>query len=68
VIDPAHWDGLPDGHTRASVVEAVEPPQRPHAALEPLSALLTRHHADLKVATRPLVDYVTLAAASKEDR
>jgi transposase len=69
VVDPAHWDGLPDGHSRASVVEAVEPPQvRPHAGLEPLLAVLTRHHADLKVATRPLADYVTLAASSKEDR
>jgi hypothetical protein len=68
VIDPAHWDGLPDGHTRASVVEAVEPPQlRPHVALEPLSVLLTRHHADLRVATRPLADYARLAASHPEE-
>jgi hypothetical protein len=68
VIDPAHWDGLPDGHTRRVVVE---PPTRPSATpataargdeLEPLTSLLARHHADIAVAARPLSDYDTAAS------
>jgi transposase len=69
VVDHSHWDGLPDGHTRAVVVE---PAARPFAAgptpdagtgtgLEPLSALLARRHADINVAARPLSDYDTAA-------
>jgi hypothetical protein len=65
VVDPAHWDGLPDGHTRAVVVE---PPTRPSAStparsdeFEPLSSLLARPHADIAVAARPLSDYDTAA-------
>ncbi len=65
VVDPAHWDGLPDGHTRAVVLE---PPTRPSSrlsasppgasdGLEPLSSLLARRHADIEVAARPLADY-----------
>jgi transposase len=65
-VDPAHWAGLPDGHTRATLVEPVGPPRRPDrpspAAPEPLSALLTRRHADLSVAARPLTDYAHAAA------
>jgi hypothetical protein len=61
VIDPAHWSGLPDGHTRATTTEPVPTvhPSRPRR-LEPLSALLTRRHADLTVAARPLTDYARL--------
>ena len=60
VIEQAHWERLPDGHTRATTTarELVEP-ERP--AIEPLSALLTRRHADLTVAARPLTDYANLA-------
>ena len=67
VIDPAHWDGLPDGHTRATVVEtaALARPDRPDQ-LEPLAALLTGRHADLTVAARPLTDYAH-AANQKEN-
>ena len=35
VVDPAHWDGLPDGHTRAVTVEPADPAgrhRRPDAA------------------------------------
>jgi transposase len=66
VIDPTHWEGLPDGHTRAVVVE-----QQPTSlgspsssatpvptGLEPLSEVLRRHRAEIPVATRPLTDYV----------
>lgn len=69
VVDEAHWDGLPDGHTRAVVVEtnpAAVPPLPTAAAtagqgLEPLSSLLARRHADITVAARPLTDYDTAA-------
>jgi transposase len=69
IIDPTHWDGLPDGHTRATTVESIGPPGqldplRPHhPQLEPLTALLTRRHADLTVAARPLTDYAYAATA-----
>jgi transposase len=64
VVDPTHWDGLPDGHTRAVVIEQ---PTRPRPSpttpsgggLEPLSSLLARRHADITVAARPLSDYET---------
>src|SRR4051794_22658494 len=64
VVDPTHWDGLPDGHPRAVVIEQ---PTRPSPSpttssgrgLEPLSSLLARRHADITVAARPLSDYET---------
>ena len=65
VVDPAHWDGLPDGHTRAVVLEpATRPltpvqPLRTSGGLEPLTSLLARRHADVEVAARPLTDYDT---------
>jgi len=68
VVDPAHWDGLPDGHTRAVVIEqptrpTPSPTTSPGAergvCLEPLSSLLARRHADVEVAARPLSDYET---------
>ena len=73
MVDPAHWDGLPDGHTRATTVETVGPGQidtTTQPAAEPLAALLIRRHADLIVAARPLADYAHAAASSdrKEDR
>ena len=72
VVDRAHWDGLPDGRTRAVVVE---PPTRGHSGppdtppahsqdLEPLSCLLARRHADIDVAARPLADYDTAASTA----
>ena len=70
MVDPAHWDGLPDGHTRATTVETVGPGQidtTTQPAAEPLAALLIRRHADLIVATRPLADY-THAATARPDR
>ena len=65
VVDPVHWDGLPDGHTRAVVVEptsrSLSPDQPPATSggLEPLTSLLARRHADIEVAARPLSDYDT---------
>ncbi len=68
VVDPAHWDGLPDGHTRAVVVESTAPPLPPAPRtgieLEPLSSLLARRHADIEVAARPLTDYDTAAGST----
>jgi transposase len=68
VVDQTHWDGLPDGHTRAVTVEPRSTvADLPAAAvtsgegLEPLSLLLARRHADVAVAARPLTDYDTAA-------
>jgi hypothetical protein len=67
IVDRSHWDGLPDGHTRATTTAVqADQPTRP-GLLEPLSALLTRRHADLRVATRPLADYACLAASHPEE-
>ena len=68
VVDQAHWDGLPDGHTRAVTSEPTSrqlpPPPVPDAGLEPLTVLLARRHADITVAARPLTDYDTAASAN----
>jgi transposase len=66
VVDEAHWDGLPDGHSRAVVIETGPPgppagPAATGAGLEPLSVLLARRHADIAVAARSLTDYDTAA-------
>jgi transposase len=70
VIDPTHWDGLPDGHTRAVTLD---PPPQPAAAPataaataaigpDPLTTLLTsRPAAATPVAHRPLLAYDTAA-------
>jgi transposase len=73
VVDPAHWDGLPDGHTRTTVTEpgrpvdraATIPPVGSAAGLEPLASLLARRHADIDVAARPLTDYHTAATSHR---
>ena len=66
VVDQTHWDGLPDGHTRAVVVE---PPPGPaptppgtQPGPDPLAALQAAHHAaSVTVARRPLSDYQAAA-------
>ena len=67
MVDPAHWDGLPDGHTRAVTLD---PPPQPGTAVraaaaigpDPLAALLTSHPAAATpVAARPLLAYDTAA-------
>jgi transposase len=66
-VDPDHWAGLPDGHTRATVVEPVGRSlfgSPAASAVEPLAALLHRRHADTPVAARPLTDYHTIATRS----
>ena len=56
--------GLPDGHTRAVVMEPPKPVGTRSSSqvlaptgLEPLSEVLRRHRAEIPVATRPLTDY-----------
>ena len=51
-IDPAHWDGLPDGHTRA--VTLTDPPaaERPAARLEPVPMMGDRPGMGIAVARR----------------
>ncbi|MFB9727606.1 IS21 family transposase [Haloechinothrix salitolerans] len=66
MVDAAHWDGLPDGHTRATIRDG-----GPHTPLDvvpldsdvepnPLSALLARNSAaQVPVARRALSSYDT---------
>jgi hypothetical protein len=71
VVDPSHWDGLPDGHTRATLVEPpgrqAEQPSaaagvRPAEDAGPLAALLIQHAAAATpVARRPLEFYDAIA-------
>jgi transposase len=68
VIDPAHWDGLPDGHTRATIVDPPDLPPAPAPAAgepSPLAALLARKPAAAtQVARRPLSTYQAAALAT----
>jgi transposase len=70
VVDPTHWDGLPDGRTRATTVAVSTPALDPDPGsndLEPLSSLLGRRHADITVAARPLADYACAATVDTEE-
>lgn len=66
IVDPTHWDGLADGHTRAVTLDPSPPgPAAPIGSTLPepelLAALLHRHHAAVSVAARPLTDYARAA-------
>jgi transposase len=65
VVDPAHWDGLPDGHTRAVTTGDTPAPTRqrgPGPTGGPLQALLNRAAAaQVTVDRRPLSVYDQLA-------
>jgi hypothetical protein len=73
VVDPNHWGGLPDGHTRA--VTTTNPVTAPalvdrtatSSQPGPLAALLHRHGADLPVATRPLTTYQLAITTNHEE-
>lgn len=72
VVDERHWDGLPDGHTRATVVELPHR-DRPTPPADPtpdtLAAVLThRRVADIHVAHRPLSDYALAAGLEQAGR
>jgi transposase len=59
-VDEQHWDGLPDGHTRATTLDPAPDRARAAATSEPspLLALLADHHAaDTVVARRSLAAY-----------
>ena len=76
-IDPAHWDGLPDGHTRATTLDPADPadpadtvhpglpaPRRP--ALEPADLMLLLARRDrlaTPVARRDLATYQAIGDA-----
>jgi transposase len=70
VVDPAHWEGLPDGHTRAVTLD---PPPQPAPASataaigpDPLTTLLaSRPAAATPVAHRPQLDYDTAAGVTQ---
>ena len=79
VIDRTHWDGLPDGHTRSTLVEAPRrdgdplPPcaadDDPTGEPNPLQALLTRSHlAATPVAKRSLTAYDSAAGLPSTPR
>ena len=80
VVDPTHWDGLPDGHTRATIVEQPRRPGDPLAACagdadeaasepNPLQALLTRSRlAATPVAKRALAAYDNAAGLTASSR
>ena len=64
VVDESHWDGLPDGRTRATTTDTDRPAQTARRTADtggepnPLAALLTRHQgANIPVARRPLATY-----------
>lgn len=69
VIDERHWDGLPDGHSRRTLIEA--PPCAgdddqdvpvPEVGPNPLAALLARNRAAATpVGRRPLASYAAAA-------
>ena len=68
IVDPTHWDGLPDGHTRATTVEndrdrdAREHTPTDPTADHPLAGLLTpRPAAATPLARRALSVYDTAA-------
>lgn len=75
IVDPAHWDGLPDGHTRATCTDPADGPgRRPQpvtGAAEPdaLTALLRRSAAAATpVGRRSLADYEAAATAATGGR
>jgi hypothetical protein len=73
VIDPRHWDGLPDGTTRATTDRVPDPadallaapqPQRAH----PLEALLIGSKAtQIVVRHRPLATYDRAAGLTQDN-
>jgi transposase len=66
IVDEAHWDGLPDGHTRATCLDPAPAPSTPAGADQqpnPLAALLAGHPAaGTPVARRSLAAYEQIAS------
>jgi transposase len=66
-IDQRHWDGLPDGHTRATTTDPTNPPTARPAVPAPtdLSVLLARRdRLATPVARRDLATYQAIADAA----
>lgn len=67
VVETTHWDGLPDGHTRATILESL--PQGAiaryanHLDTPPTEPLPHRRRINIAVAARPLSDYAKLTPA-----
>lgn len=63
VVDPTHWNGLPDGTGRTTTTAVDVPAPRPAAEpTDPLAALLARNaRAGVAVARRPLASYAAAA-------
>ena len=72
VVDEAHWDGLPDGHTRAVTAGGPVPPagqagSRQAGPADPLGMLLAAHPAAAAPVTRlPLSDYDQASRAPEQ--
>lgn len=63
VVDEAHWDGLPDGHTRATTtviadLEAARDRRKPRREAPPAHVAAAMR---IGVGARPLADYATAA-------
>ncbi|MFG3656828.1 IS21 family transposase [Streptomyces sp. NPDC047706] len=65
VVDPAHWQALPDGHTRATTtgeeLNAAPPTCRRPDEVGGLTSLLRARAAQIQVVTRPLSFYDQIA-------
>lgn len=72
VVDETHWDGLPDGHTRATVIEPRPIPVTGaavhHDEPNPLAASLARSTVgEISVARRDLASYDAVAGLPGTD-
>lgn len=65
VIDPAHWDGLPDGHTRATVIGFPTRPEHRAGQVDDGPAAITIPGSEVVVAVRPLADYAAAAGVGR---
>ena len=64
MIDPSHWDGLPDGRTRATTIDSgdLERVRRRWHGSPPLEvAPHVARASSIPVGVRPLADYATAA-------
>jgi transposase len=65
VVDPAHWDGLPDGHTRATVIDFPSRSAQPTPAVDdPPMSPPVMPGSDIVVVVRSLADYAAAAAVA----
>ena len=65
VVDAEHWAGLPDGHTRATVIDFPARDMPLACDADPDDVITTnRPGREVVVAVRPLADYATAAGLS----